>query len=681
MRNRNAGKKILAVVRTPVGACSAALLVLLIALALFAPVLWGDRASAVDVDALQQGPTAAHLLGTDSLGRDILARVLVATRLSLVLAVTATAIGVVTGTLLGTAPSVLPRWAGRLVTSAVNIAVAFPGLLLALFFAMIFGVGAKGAVLAIGLAMAPAFARLTQTLSAGIAGRDFVAAARVAGVGRIRLLLRHVLPNIGEPLVVNATISAGMALLAFAGLSFLGIGVQAPDYDWGRLLGEGLNQIYVNPTAALAPGVAVVVAGLAFNLFGETVAGVVGARSSAASSVPPSAASSLPSPVASSPKAKGTSAATPAAAPAEGDPVLVVEDLRVAFPGPAGPVTPVRGVSFTVGAGESVGVVGESGSGKSLTALGVSRLIEAPGVVSAARLEFLGTPLLGTSDAEARGLLGTSLALVFQDPMTSFNPTRRIGRQLAEVSEQHQGLSRGKALTRAVDRLREVRVPAAERRARQYPHEFSGGMRQRAMIAMGLMGEPRLVIADEPTTALDVTVQRQVLRLLAQVRESETGARQRSGGGARQQGRQAALLLISHDITVVAQSCRRVLVMYAGRIVEDLPTADLRTAASHPYTRALLAAVPALDTDRGAPLAVIPGRPPEPGQVGVGCAFAARCPFADERCRAEDPAPRELGAVRGAHRVACWHPQGAEPPAPRLGGGSHVDVEAAGGGA
>ncbi|GAA1927133.1 hypothetical protein GCM10009837_60670 [Streptomyces durmitorensis] len=748
---RNAGTKTLAVVRTPVGAASAALLVVLLALALFAPLLWGDRASAVDVDALQQGPTAAHLLGTDSLGRDVLARVLVATRLSLLLALTATAIGVVTGTLLGTAPSVLPRWAGRLVTSVVNIAVAFPGLLLALFFAMIFGVGAKGAVLAIGLAMAPAFARLTQTLAAGIAGRDFVAAARVAGVGRFRLLVRHVLPNIGEPLVVNATIGAGMALLAFAGLSFLGIGVQAPEYDWGRLLGEGLNQIYVNPTAALAPGVAVVVAGLAFNLFGETVAGVVGARASAAPKVPASR------------KAKGAATVAVSRESAAGDPVLVVEDLRVSFPGASGPVTPVRGVSFTVGAGESVGVVGESGSGKSLTALGVSRLIEAPGVVSAARLDFLGTPLLRASDAEARGLLGTSLALVFQDPMTSFNPTRRIGRQLAEVSEQHQGLSRGKALTRAVERLREVRVPAAERRARQYPHEFSGGMRQRAMIAMGLMGEPRLVIADEPTTALDVTVQRQVLRLLAQVRENEAGARQegaagvprqgeagaprqgeagaprqseagaprqseagaprqdeagaprqgeagaprqseagaprqseagaprqseagaprQSEAGAGQQGVPAALLLISHDITVVAQSCRRVLVMYAGRIVEDLPTAGLRTAARHPYTRALLAAVPALDTDRDAPLAVIPGRPPEPGEVGAGCAFAARCAFADERCRAEDPAPSDVSSGQGAHRVACWHPQGVgpEPRPPGPGSGSHVDVEAAGGGA
>jgi len=615
--------KWLAVTRTPMGACAAVLLVLVIALAIFAPILWGHEAAVIDTNAISQGPSAEHPLGTDDLGRDILYRVLVATRLSLELAVLATLIGVGAGTLLGAAPSVLPRRAGRLVTSGVNIAVAFPGLLLALFFAVIFGVGTTGAVLAIGFATAPSFARLVQTLSASVAGRDFVSAARVAGVGRVRLLTRHVLPNIGEPLVVQATIGAGGALLAFAGLSFLGIGVQAPNYDWGRLLGDGLNRIYINPAAALAPGVAVVIAGLAFNLFGEVAAAVVGSRTTTrrGGKIPP------PVPSAEEPQL------------ALGEAVLAVDNLRVSFPAANGWTTPVRGVSFTVRAGEAVGVVGESGSGKSLTALAVSRLIEAPGVVTADRLEFAGKPLLEASDRELRALLGTSLAMVFQDPMTSFNPTRRIGRQLAEVSEQHQGLNRKQALARAVDRLRAVRVPAAGRRAKQYPHEFSGGMRQRAMIAMGLMGDPRLVIADEPTTALDVTVQQQVLRLLARVRADE----------------HAAILLISHDIAVVADTCDRILVMYAGRIVEDLPTRALLSGPRHPYTRALIAAVPDLDADREQALAVIPGRPPEPGAVPTGCAFAPRCPLASDRCRTEDPVL--AGLVDGdSGRVACWHP-------------------------
>lgn len=611
-----------AALRTPVGACAAVLLVAVVALAVLAPVLWSGRAAAIDTDAINQGPSAAHLLGTDSLGRDIAYRTLVATRLSVELSVLATVIGVTAGLVLGTLPSVLPRRAGRLVTSAVNIAVAFPGLLLALVFANIFGAGTRGATLAIAFAMAPAFARLVQTLAASVVGRDYFSAARVAGVGRTRLLVRHVLPNIGEPLVVNATIGAGGALLAFAGLSFLGIGVQAPDYDWGRLLGDGLDGIYVNPAVALAPGAAVVLAGLAFNLVGETVAAVVGVRTPTARILP-------------RPVAPARSAAEEGAA--AGDELLVVENLEVAFPGPHGWTVPVRGVSFTVHAGEAIGVVGESGSGKSLTGLAVSRLIEAPGVVSADRLEFMKTPLLTAPERELRSLLGTSLAMVFQDPMTSFNPTMRIGRQLAEVSEQHHGLSRQSALARAVDRLRAVRIPASERRARQYPHEFSGGMRQRAMIGMGLMGQPKLIVADEPTTALDVTVQRQLLSLLARTRKAE----------------HAAILLISHDIAVVGGTCDRMLVMYAGRLVEDLPTADLFTAPQHPYTRALLAATLELDTDREAPLAVIPGRPPEPHEVPVGCAFAPRCPRASDRCRTEDPV---LARVEEAHRVACWHP-------------------------
>ena len=628
------------IVRSPLGITALALMLLVTLGAIFAPIIWGAQAEQVNPAAITQGPSAEHLLGTDTLGRDVLARVLVATRLSVVLAVIAVIIGVVAGTLLGTAPSVLPRWLGRPIVGFVNIAVAFPGLLLALFFAVIFGVGSTGAVLAIGFAMAPQFARLTQTLSAAIAGRDFISAAQVAGVSRVRILIRHILPNIGEPLIVNATVAAGSALLAFAGLSFLGLGVQVPEYDWGRLLGEGLNRIYLNPAAALGPAVAVVIAGLAFNLLGETAAAALGGRSARRRHRLPAIALSA----ASTPGASTPGATQPAQVDGE-EVVLLVDDLRVSFPTPSGWVTPVRGVSFTVSRGEAIGVVGESGSGKSLTALAAARLIERPGHVAAARLDFCGTPLMTTSDRAVRSLLGTSLAMVFQDPMTSFNPTRRIGSQLAEAASEHQDITRKQAMDRAIERLQSVRVPAAARRARQYPHEFSGGMRQRAMIAMGLMNHPRLIIADEPTTALDVTVQRQVLQLLAGVRRDTD----------------AAILLISHDIAVVAQTCDRVLVMYAGRIVEDLPAATLHTDARHPYTRALLEVVPELDADRSEPLKMIPGRPPAPGAFPVGCAFAARCPLATELCRERDP---ELVADAEGHRVACWHPVSGDAPVP-----------------
>lgn len=202
----------------------------------------------------------------------------------------------------------------------------------------------------------------------------------------------------------------------------------------------------------------------------------------------------------------------------------------------------------------------------------------------------------------------------------------------------HAGATRRAALERAVERLRDVRIPSPERRARQYPVQFSGGMRQRAVIAQGLMADPVLILADEPTTALDVTVQRQILALLRQARDE----------------RGTAVLLISHDIAVVAEAASRVLVMYAGRIVEDLPTADLAVGAAHPYTRALIGAVPDMGVDRHAPLATIEGRPPAAGALPPGCAFAARCPLADDRCRSEVP---ELLDLAGGRRLACWHPQ------------------------
>ncbi|TQS46835.1 dipeptide/oligopeptide/nickel ABC transporter permease/ATP-binding protein [Cryptosporangium phraense] len=598
---------------TPTAVVSVVLMAVVLVVAAIGPVVWGHGADAVDTDQILAPPSGAHWAGTDNLGRDILLRVLVATRLSIVLALAAVVITVVTGLVLGAAPFLLGRRSGRLVVAAVNIAVAFPGILLALFFAVVFGVGATGAVLAIGLAGAPAFARLTHTLVAEVSNRDYVAAARTVGVGRGRILVRHVLPNIGEPLIVNAAIGAGSALLSFAGLSFLGLGVQPPSYDWGRLLYDGLSTLYVNAAGALAPGAAVVLTGLAFNFFGESLAKTLG--------VP--AVVGLRARVARK------------AAPVEPDPdvVLDVQDLEVTLAGPDGEIRPVRGVTFQVRRGEAVGIVGESGSGKSMTALAVTRLIGDYGRADATRLALLGHDLLAPDTAARRRTLGTRLAMVFQDPMTAFNPTRRIGAQLAEVATHHQNLSRREARGRAVDRLAAVQIPDPDARARQYPHEFSGGMRQRAMIGMGLMAAPALIVADEPTTALDVTVQQQVLDLLASIR---------AGDGA-------ALVLISHDVAVIGDVCDRVLVMYAGRIVEELPAG---AKGLHPYTRALMDAVPDMATDLDRPLATIPGRPVDPADVPPGCAYAPRCPLADDHCRTEDP---PLLADSPQHLVACWH--------------------------
>jgi oligopeptide/dipeptide ABC transporter ATP-binding protein len=299
----------------------------------------------------------------------------------------------------------------------------------------------------------------------------------------------------------------------------------------------------------------------------------------------------------------------------------------------------VRGVDLTIRPGEIVGIVGESGSGKSLTALALADLLPHPGRLEAGELTFLGQSLLELSARERAALLGSSLAMIYQNPMSSMNPLLRVGRQLSEVAEVHGGLTRADARARAVDRLRKVRIPNAARRMGQYPHEFSGGMRQRAMIAMGLMVSPKLIIADEPTTALDVTVQQQVLTLLRDV-SSSTGA---------------AVLFISHDLAVVSQLCSRVLVMYAGRIVEELDIETLHSAPAHPYTRALMASLPSMELPRDRVLESIPGRPPDPASLPTGCPFAPRCAHATDRSHQVEPALEPLD--RPGHRVACHTPR------------------------
>jgi oligopeptide/dipeptide ABC transporter ATP-binding protein len=632
------GRRMAVVLRTPTGALAVVILVALSVLALVGPAVWGEAAERVDVAHILEGSTARHPLGTDNLGRDVLARMLVATRPSLLLAVLAVVIAAGIGIPFGILPTVLGRRAARVVNGLIDFSVAFPALLLAIFLAVVLGAGAYAAVFAIGVAAAPSAARLAQTLAASVAAADYVAAATVVGVGRARVLARHVLPNIGEPLILNLTIAVGQALLAMSGLSFLGLGMQPPAYDWGRMLDEGLERVYVTPVAALGPGLAIIVAGVAFNGLGEALAHAVSGRPvgrwrrgwlAGIAAEPPS-----------------QTAPAPATAPCPAipqEPVLVVDGLSVTFPATAGPLRAVRELSFTVAAGEIVGLVGESGSGKSLTAAAIGQLVPPPGVVTARGLHFLGHDLLAPPGAATRRLLGTSMAMVFQDPTTSLNPAVQVGRQLAEVAEVHGGADRRSALQLAVQRLRSVRISSPHRRARQYPHQLSGGMRQRAMIAMGLMGTPRLIVADEPTSALDVTVQQEILRLLRGVTTDTT----------------AAVLLITHDIAVVAETCHRVLVMYGGRIVEDLPVGSLVTGAAHPYTRALLASVPDLATDRDLPLATIPGRPVQPDELAAGCSFAPRCGFAGERCRTARPLLQPVGA---GHLVACWHPQTTLPP-------------------
>ncbi len=319
-------------------------------------------------------------------------------------------------------------------------------------------------------------------------------------------------------------------------------------------------------------------------------------------------------------------------------PILDVKQLKTHFRTDDGLVKAVDGVSFTVAPGEAVGIVGESGSGKSVTNMSLLRLIPTPpGIIAGGEVLFHGQDLLRVADDEIRRVRGKRIAMIFQDPMTSLNPFLKIGRQMTEVTETHEGLAPAAARARAIEFLERVGIPSPEGRIDQYPHQFSGGMRQRVMIAMALSTHPEILIADEPTTALDVTIQAQILDLIA-------GMRRDLG---------MALVLITHDLGVVAGICERVLVMYAGRIVEEAPVRELFARPRHPYTQGLLRSVPRLDGEKAARstrLPTIPGQPPDLLRLPGGCAFAPRCPHRQDRCLAEEPALRTVGEGR---RTAC----------------------------
>lgn len=601
--------------RSPLAWVTAVMLASLLVLALAGPFFQGAAADLPDPYAVLRGPSAAHPFGTDSLGRDVLARVMTATRPSLLLALAAVLLSATGGVLLGASVAVVGRRAGRLLAGLINLLLAFPALLVAMFLAVVFGAGAGGATLALAVAGVPGFARLAQTLAAAVAGTDHLAAARVLGLRRHRLLWRHVLPSIAEPLLLTTTTAAGTALVSLAGLSFLGLGVQPPGYDWGQLLNQGLDRFYAAPLSALAPGLAVLYSALAFQLLGEVLAKSVARRA-------PDSRTPAP-PIAPS-------------GPAEEGLALQVENLSVELPTPDGVIRPVRGVSLSLRPGEIVGLVGESGSGKSLTALAVADLLPDRARVSRRTLRLLGADLGAMTPKEREHHLATGLAMIFQNPASALNPSLRVATQLTETVRAHRGASRAEALAQASDALHRVALPASVLRAR--PHQLSGGQRQRVMIAAGLMVRPGLIIADEPTTALDVTVQRQIVRLLCDIRRDTS----------------AAVLFISHDVALVSEFCDRVLVMYAGTLVETLPAGRLPTGARHPYTRALVASVVDVTADRDRPLPTVEGGPPDPLTPPPGCPFEPRCPRRREPCAEQAPPPADLDAV---HQVACWYPE------------------------
>jgi peptide/nickel transport system permease protein len=543
-----------------------------------------------------------HLLGTDHLGRDLLSRLMWGTRLSLAVGAAAALIAAFIGSTIGIVAGFLGGRTDNIIMRLVDMLMAFPYILLALAIVAALGPGLINALFAVAAVNIPFFARNIRGVTVGLANKEFVDAARLSGMSNLQIILFEILPNVLPVIVIAMSTTVGWMILETAGLSFLGLGSQPPQADLGSMLGEARAALITSPHTSIVPGIMIFFIVMSINLLGDGVRDAIDPRLK-------SGALSRPLPA--------TIVERDTTPPAPSNDLLALQELRTEFQVGERVYKAVGGVSLKVNKGECLGIIGESGSGKSVTALSVMGLVASPpGKIVGGAVSFQGNDLVGASYEELRELRGDRVAYIFQDPLSTLHPLYKVGDQLVEAMQAHRKMPEKEARARAVELLESVRIPNAARRVDNYPHEMSGGMRQRVSIAMALANEPDVIIADEPTTALDVTVQAQILSLLDDLRRE----------------RDLAIVFITHDFGVVAQLCDRVAVMYAGRIVEEGPTAAILDDPQHPYTKKLMACVPELGGGKRE-LHAIPGLPPAVDRLPQGCAFAPRCDFAQEVCK------------------------------------------------
>ncbi|MBM7345237.1 dipeptide/oligopeptide/nickel ABC transporter permease/ATP-binding protein [Pantoea coffeiphila] len=504
-----------------------------------------------------------HLLGTDPLGRDVLSRLVWGTRVSLAVGISATLLAALFGTLIGLLAGYAGGRTDSLLMRLIDMLMAFPYILLALAIVAVLGPGLLNALYAIAVVNIPFFARNIRGLTVGLRQRDFVQAARLSGKSHASVLFTEVLPNVMPVIVVTMSTTIGWMILETAGLSFLGLGTQPTDADLGSMLGQGRAQMFSAPHVSLVPGIMIFLLVMSFNLLGDGIRDLLDPR--------------LRSGVLQ--RAQAVTTVTRPAVPAAKteDALLEVVDLKVSFRAGKQTQQAVKGISFHLQRGECLGLIGESGSGKSVTALSIMGLLASPpGEISGGAVYVGGEEMLSLSPDALRQRRGARVAYIFQDPLSTLHPQLRIGDQIVEAIQAHRPLSRSEARQKAVALLEDVGIPDAAARFNAWPHQLSGGQRQRVGIAMALANDPEIIIADEPTTALDVTVQARILELLQNLR--------------RQRG--LTLLFITHDFGVIAQICDRVAVMRHGEIVESGDTATVLANPQHDYTRRLIASVP-----------------------------------------------------------------------------------------
>jgi peptide/nickel transport system permease protein len=570
----------------------------------------------------QAPPSATHWLGTTVVSEDVYSRVIFGARTSIEVVVLALLFSVVIGVPLGLVSGYFGGWIDRVLVLINDSIFAFPYLLLAIVIAFLLSSSVGGGVLTAAIAITvvyiPQYFRVVRNTVLSVREEPYVEAGRALGARPRTVMRRYVFANVVHSVPVVASLNAADAILTLAALSFLGIGMDpSVAAEWGYDISRGIADAQAGFWwTGLFPGLAVIVLVTGLTLVGEGINDTFNPLLRR----PNHRLFAMP---------KDARETTTAAVELE-RPVIRVRDLRVWYATDRGPVRAVDGVSFEIRERETLGLVGESGSGKSTLGRGIMGLLPV-GALRDGTVDFEGHDLVKATQQEMRRLRGPSIGLVFQEPMTRLDPLMRISDHFAEALRTHEpDISDTEIRRRSLEALGGVRIPPT--RFRNYPYEFSGGMRQRIMIALALVLKPRFVIADEPTTALDVLVEAQILSIIADLKNNFD----------------TALLLITHNLGIVAESCDRVAVMYAGRIVEQGAVADIFSRPEHPYTQELMRSTISLSTRK---LHYIPGAPPDLVAPPSGCRFHPRCPHAMEVCRTKEPVGVE---IRPSHLAECW---------------------------
>jgi peptide/nickel transport system permease protein len=605
--------------RRPLGVASGIFLLLVIIACCLAPVIAPDNPLAQNLTDTLALPSRAHLLGTDRLGRDVLSRLLYGGRVSLLGLAEALAVALVVGLIVGLIAGYLGKFADNAISRTTEIVMAVPGIVVLLMIYTLTNNSATAGMITLGLLSSPTIIRVTRAAARAVREEMFVSAAEVIGLGRVRIVLRHVLPNIWGPVIVNTAVLGAVILGIQGGLNYISLGVNPPNPSWGSMVSDAQQVMAEQPWLIVPSGLTLGLVILSLILIADGLRDATASNRSRISSARPRRH-----------PAGSPAVSVPAGSAPDTEAILSVRDLSVSFSG----LQVVRNVSFDVRPGKTLGIVGESGCGKSVTASAVLASL-GPGSEVTGSVYFAGTDLARAPRKARSAVRGTGIGYVSQDPMVALDPCFTVASQLGELVTRHDHIRGRRRRDRVLELLGQVGLPDPADVARRYPHQLSGGMAQRAGIACALAGRPQLLIADEPTSALDVTVQGEILELLRSL-QAQT---------------RMAIVLITHDLGVVADLCTRVVVMYAGQIAENADVEELFSAPAHPYTRALLESNPINGQPR-TKLRSILGTVPSPANWPTGCHFYDRCPIHITECSAS-AVPLEVLNASTDHTARC----------------------------